>query len=72
MSPVDAEVDWEFTDYNVSSDDNEGYLYEHENTFFAYGYSFTDKISDEGLARMLDWCNWISTDEGATFMCMGV
>ncbi len=72
MSPVDAEVDWEFTDYNVSSDDNEGYLYEHENTFFPYGYSFTDKISDEGLTRMLDWCNWISTDEGATFMCMGV
>ncbi len=71
MSPVDPEVDWEFTNYNVSSEDNEGYIYERENTFFAYGYSFTDKISEEGLARMLDWCNWISTDEGATFMCMG-
>lgn len=72
MKAADPDVKWEFTDYNISADPSKGYLYERENTFFAYGYAFTDKISDEGLARMLDWCDYISTDEGATFMCMGV
>ena len=72
MKAADPDVKWEFTDYNVSADPSKGYLYQRDNTFFAYGYAFTDKISDEGLARMLDWCDYISTDEGATFMCMGV
>lgn len=71
MSPVDPDVDWEFTSYNVTADPSKGYLYQRENTFFEYGYSFTDKISEEGLERMLAWCDWISTDEGCTFMCMG-
>ena len=72
MKPLFPDVDWEFTGYNISVDPSKGYLYQRDNTFFAYGYAFTDKISDEGLARMLDWCDYISTDEGATFMCMGV
>ena len=72
MKPLFPDVDWEFTGYNISADPSKGYLYQRDNTFFAYGYAFTDKISDEGLARMLDWCDYISTDEGATFMCMGV
>ena len=72
MKPLFPDVDWEFTGYNISADPSKGYLYQRDNTFFAYGYAFTDKISDEGLARMLNWCDYISTDEGATFMCMGV
>lgn len=72
MSPVDPDVDWEFTRYNITADPSKGYLYERENTFYEYGYAFTDKISDEALERMLAWCDYLSTEEGQIFINMGV
>lgn len=72
MSPVDPDVDWDFTPYNITADESKGYLYAREQTFFEYGYCFTDKIPDEGLERMLKWCDWLCTDEGKIFMEMGI
>ena len=71
MSPVDPDVDWAYTTFNITAKEDGTYVYERENNFFSYGYSVTDKASEEVIEKIAAWWDWISTDEGATFFCMG-
>lgn len=74
IASFDPNADYDFTSFNISADPSKGYVYERENSWFEYGYCFSDKINDVegGLEAMLSWIDWISTDEGSTFFCMGV
>ena len=73
IASFDPNADYDFTSFNISADPSKGYVYERENSWFEYGYSFSDKINDVegGLEAMLGWIDWVSTDEGSTFFCMG-
>lgn len=72
MKAIEPDVDWEWSKINVTADKSKGFVYDREDVFYAYGYSFTDKISEDGLERMLQWCDYISSEEGQIFMNMGV
>ncbi|MGI5900077.1 MAG: extracellular solute-binding protein [Christensenellales bacterium] len=71
MSATVPGVEWSSSFRNISQFPEQGFLYGKENPVGLNGYGFTDKMSDEAIDRVLDWIEYICSDEGAVFMTMG-
>jgi ABC-type glycerol-3-phosphate transport system substrate-binding protein len=64
-------VKWNWADIMIGAEGKPG-LAVRELPFYSYGPVLTDKLSEEGLERLLEFVNWSVTDEGARLFEWGV
>lgn len=72
MAAVDPNANWVWSPTNVTAYPEKGFMYDREQAHTASGSFFTDKMSEEQLERMLEFHDWLCTEEGSLFICMGV
>lgn len=69
---TDPDAEWTYMSTPISHYEGKPALGQLEEPYFPWGYSFTDKISDSELDRMLEYMNWSASDEGWTFNKFGI
>lgn len=72
MKAVDPTVEFAWTSQGISAPGVDGYYYNKEAKSMGAGPFFTIKMEGEKFDRILGWYDWISTDEGSLFNCMGL
>ncbi len=69
----DPNVEWEWSRENIVADpDVEKKLYSRDKGFDIYGRLLTKRLSDEKLDRILDFYDWVCTDEGLLKLTYGI
>ncbi len=71
MKAVDPDVDWAWVPYNITADPSGAYYFNREAPYTTAGPFFSETIKGEKMDRMMEWYDWLCTEEGSRFICMG-
>lgn len=71
MRQFDPNVKWAYVTEAVSALPNGSFVYDYENPVVTSGPLFNADLDQERMFRMLDFMDWISTEEGSLFINMG-
>ena len=71
MSEVDPDANWQWSDELISLDAETRPSYMLDLPSFNQGPVLTDKLEGESLDRIIEFFDWVATDEGSRWMTFG-
>ncbi len=71
MKKVDPSVKFDYVPQNVTADESKGYYWSKESSYTTAGPFFTTVMAGEKMDRMMEWYDWLCTEEGSLFINMG-
>ncbi|MDR2101328.1 MAG: extracellular solute-binding protein [Treponema sp.] len=71
MRQIDPNVKWAYTTDAVSAMPNGSFVYDYENPSVTSGPLFNVDLDEARILRMLEFMDWLATEEGSLFINMG-